>query len=321
MRRSIRVKSGYEHKAATTATPDDSPVTAKPTPPPPEVLDEIERKIRAGVIPMTATLADVLPDDETRNALWGCCAKPKHLQPTFTDLMMRNHQPWIAANPKLWDAAYEAEADALDTIFCKNLKAPCNQPPLFRTPLADFYNITETAQPTTAQAADGDAIARKVADAVGSQLKYIATNTDGAKIAAERAAAGIDELAAEMKVWREWVRELAKHPDAKPSEPNLCAVVQGKICEIWQGFKNAPADCELPSGAFRKTKRTFAECLALHGHDEVWHGKRLIDFIPDEKTFERVVHNGTEKARQAKTRTRAKPPKPQKRKTQARRKK
>lgn len=141
------------------------------------------------------------------------------------------------------------------------------------------------------------------------------------QVAAERAAAGVEELAAEMTAWREWVRELAKHPNAKPSEPKLCAVVQGKICEIWRGFNNAPADCELPSGAFRKTKRTFAECLALHGNDEVWHGKRLSDFILDEKAFERVVHNGAEKARQAKARTRAKPPKPQKRKTQARRKK
>ena len=139
------------------------------------------------------------------------------------------------------------------------------------------------------------------------------------QVAAERAAAGVEELAAEMTAWREWVRELAKHPNAKPSEPKLCAVVQGKICEIWQGFNNAPADCELPSGAFRKTKRTFAECLALHGHDEVWHGKRLIDFIPDENAFKRVVHNGAEKARQAKAK--AKPPKSQKRKTQARRKK
>ena len=139
------------------------------------------------------------------------------------------------------------------------------------------------------------------------------------QVAAERAAAGVDELAAEMTAWREWVRELAKHPNAKPGEPKLCATVQGKICEIWQGFKNAPADCELPSGAFRKTKRTFAECLALHGHDEVWHGKRLIDFIPDENAFKRVVHNGAEKARQAKAK--AKPPKSQKRKTQARRKK
>ena len=139
------------------------------------------------------------------------------------------------------------------------------------------------------------------------------------QVAAERAAAGVEELAAEMTAWREWVRELAKHPNAKPSEPKLCAVVQGKICEIWQGFNNAPADCELPSGAFRKTKRTFAECLALHGHDEVWHGKRLIDFLPDENAFKRVVHNGAEKARQAKAK--AKPPKSQKRKTQARRKK
>ena len=139
------------------------------------------------------------------------------------------------------------------------------------------------------------------------------------QVAAERAAAGVEELAAEMTAWREWVRELAKHPNAKPSEPKLCAVVQGKICEIWQGFNNAPADCELPSGAFRKTKRTFAECLPLHGHDEVWHGKRLIDFIPDENAFKRVVHNGAEKARQAKAK--AKPPKSQKRKTQARRKK
>lgn len=139
------------------------------------------------------------------------------------------------------------------------------------------------------------------------------------QVAAERAAAGVEELAAEMTAWREWVRELAKHPNAKPSEPKLCAVVQGKICEIWQGFKNAPADCELPSGAFRKTKRTFAECLALHGRDEVWHGKRLIDFISDESALERVVHNGAEKARQAKAK--AKPPKSQKRKTQARRKK
>ena len=139
------------------------------------------------------------------------------------------------------------------------------------------------------------------------------------QVAAERAAAGVEERAAEMTAWREWVRELAKHPNAKPSEPKLCAVVQGKICEIWQGFNNAPADCELPSGAFRKTKRTFAECLALHGHDEVWHGKRLIDFIPDENAFKRVVHNGAEKARQAKAK--AKPPKSQKRKTQARRKK
>ena len=152
-----------------------------------------------------------------------------------------------------------------------------------------------------------------------AKLGEVQADAHGAKVAAERAAAGVDELAAEMTAWREWVRELAKHPNAKPGEPKLCATVQGKICEIWQGFKNAPADCELPSGAFRKTKRTFAECLALHGHDEVWHGKRLIDFIPDEGAFERVVHNGAEKARQAKAK--AKPPKSQKRKTQARRKK
>ena len=152
-----------------------------------------------------------------------------------------------------------------------------------------------------------------------AKLGEVQADAHGAKVAAERAAAGVDELAAEMTAWREWVRELAKHPNAKPGEPKLCATVQGKICEIWQGFKNAPADCELPSGAFRKTKRTFAECLALHGRDEVWHGKRLIDFITNEKAFERVVHNGAEKARQAKAK--AKPPKSQKRKTQARRKK
>ena len=152
-----------------------------------------------------------------------------------------------------------------------------------------------------------------------AKLGEVQADAHGAKVAAERAAAGVEELAAEMTAWREWVRELAKHPNAKPGEPKLCAAVQGKICEIWQGFKNAPADCELPSGAFRKTKRTFAECLALHGRDEVWHGKRLIDFVLDEVAFERVVHNGAEKARQAKAK--AKPPKPQKRKTQARRKK
>ena len=152
-----------------------------------------------------------------------------------------------------------------------------------------------------------------------AKLGEVQGEAHGAKVAAERAAAGVDELAAEMTAWREWVRELAKHPNAKPGEPKLCATVQGKICEIWQGFKNAPADCELPSGAFRKTKRTFAECLALHGRDEVWHGKRLVDFVPNKIAFERVVHNGAEKARQAKAK--AKPPKSQKRKTQARRKK
>ena len=152
-----------------------------------------------------------------------------------------------------------------------------------------------------------------------AKLGEVQGEAHGAKVAAEAAAVGVEELAAEMTAWREWVRELAKHPNAKPSEPKLCAAVQGKICEIWQGFKNAPADCELPSGKFRKTKRTFAECLALHGNDEVWHGKRLIDFIPDEDAFERIVHNGAEKARQAKAK--ANPPKSQKRKTQARRKK
>ena len=223
--------------------------------------------------------------------------------------------------------------------------------------LAVSASIDDSGKRTDKQSADGDAIARKVADAVRNELKDIQDDvsdtlgeahrarvvefekrisingqllaklgdiqcdTHGAKVAAERAANGVEELAAEMTAWREWVRELAKHPNAKPSEPKLCATVQGKICEIWQGFKNAPADCELPNGKFRKTKRTFAECLALHGHDEVWHGKRLIDFIPDEDAFERVVHNGAEKARQAKAKTKAKPPKSQKRKTQARRKK
>ena len=159
----------------------------------------------------------------------------------------------------------------------------------------------------------------RINNQVLAKLGEVQADAHGAKVAAERAATGVDELAAEMTAWREWVRELAKHPNAKPGEPKLCATVQGKICEIWQGFKNAPADCELPSGAFRKTKRTFAECLALHGRDEVWHGKRLIDFIFDENAFKRVVHNGAEKARQAKAK--AKPPKSQKRKTQARRKK
>ena len=152
-------------------------------------------------------------------------------------------------------------------------------------------------------------------------VKASTTEAHVARVAAERAAAGIEELAAEMTAWREWVRELAKNPNAKPSEPKLCATVQGKICEIWQRFKDEPADCELPNGKLRKTKRTFAECLAQHGRDEVWSGKRLIDFIPDEKAFERVVHNGAEKVRQAKAKAKAKPPKTQKRKTQARRKK
>ena len=176
---------------------------------------------------------------------------------------------------------------------------------------------TPTRAPQNARAALVKCIS--INNQVLAKLGEVQADAHGAKVAAERAAAGVDELAAEMTAWREWVRELAKHPNAKPGEPKLCATVQGKICEIWQGFKNAPADCELPSGAFRKTKRTFAECLALHGRDEVWHGKRLVDFICDENAFERVVHNGAEKARQAKAK--AKPPKSQKRKTQARRKK
>lgn len=203
--------------------------------------------------------------------------------------------------------------------------APQDQDP--RVGLVMLNNLVGLIPPAKIAGMSFDEIASvfeerlNIINQVLAKLDEVKGEAHGAKVAAEAAAVGVEELAAEMTAWRKWVRELAKHPNVKPSEPKLCAAVQGKICEIWQEFKNAPADCELPSGKFRKTKRTFAECLALHGHDEVWHGKRLIDFIPDEDAFERVVHNGAEKARQAKAKTKAKPPKSQKRKTQARRKK
>jgi len=129
-------------------------------------------------------------------------------------------------------------------------------------------------------------------------LKGIAEDTRASRVAAERAASGTSELAAELVAWREWVRDIATKPKSGNRQPPLCATIQRHIVECWAAFNETPPDCEMPDGKLRTKKRTYAECLCLFGDKEIWKGQTLKELVPDTNAFERIVHNQNEQKRQ-----------------------
>lgn len=116
----------------------------------------------------------------------------------------------------------------------------------------------------------------------------------------EKAARGIDDLAAEMSLWRDWVKELAASKNGKNPAPSLCAPTQAAVVKVWEEFTKGDADPEVKTerDGWRKHKRTFDECLAIHGNDVIWHGRTLKQLTPDKDSFARVIHNAQEKDRQ-----------------------
>jgi len=130
-------------------------------------------------------------------------------------------------------------------------------------------------------------------------LDAIRNDIKETKSAAERAANNTDTIIDELAMWREWVRQLATTQKNTTPVPKLYAPIQKAIVDLWQSFNAQPADCEdttEPSG-WRKHRRTYNECLAIHGNDDIWHGRKLIDLTPSAKDLERVIHNAKEKKR------------------------
>jgi len=241
----------------------------------PRKADEIERKIERGEYAHGVTLRDLYGRLTAADVL----AVPKFKRENRALAGML--------------AVLLTDAETRPGVIGKALAADA----LLDVPLVRLYDALHEVDPAAPDA--GDAL-RMTVERIETKLD---NNTAITK-----------DLAEELTTWREWVQKLATDKKDSTPVPKLCAAIQAAIVQLWETFKAQPADCEdttEPSG-WRTHKRTYNECLHLHGNDDIWHGRKLIDYTPNAKALERVIHNAKEKKRKKKTAASA---------TQARRKK
>lgn len=155
----------------------------------------------------------------------------------------------------------------------------------------DLRKLSETLLNANADRADKTLAA---INAARDDIAAVGADAHAARVAAERAA---DELAD----WRDWVKQIGEangKRNAQPRTKPLCQAMGDAVCKAWNDYESGTADCELPSGKWRKKKRTFGECLEAHGADVVYHSNAtgrdytLSELAPNADTFKRIVNAG-----------------------------
>ena len=133
--------------------------------------------------------------------------------------------------------------------------------------------------------------------------------------AAERAAAGIDEIKGKMlALWRRWLYGEPYKPERTreipPAEQKLCAAMNKALFAYWKAFQNGELDGTLSVQEHdkyivgRTHKRSAAEFLETHGKDVVWtaHGGKqytLQELCPTVEDVQRMIDKNNKAIKRA----------------------
>lgn len=121
-----------------------------------------------------------------------------------------------------------------------------------------------------------------------ARLRPIEEDAHGARVAAEKAAQGVEDIAEDLATWFKWVQDLARNNNAKA--PPLALPIRNELYARWKQFRFGIADCELPNGKYRTTQRSGNEFLELYGNDILWKGKTISYYAPTAQDLKRILH-------------------------------
>ena len=147
-------------------------------------------------------------------------------------------------------------------------------------------------------------------------VERAAGNSQGAKDAAERAAASIDEIKGKMlALWRRWLYDEPYKPgrtrETPPAGKNLCAPMNDALFAYWKSFQNGKLDGTLSVQYYdehiveRKRKRNANEFWTTHGADVVYTAQdgtqyTLQDLCPTVEDVQRMIDRNNKAIKRAK---------------------
>ena len=148
--------------------------------------------------------------------------------------------------------------------------------------LADIHNIYTGGISELAEE-----IRNGFADLKSGQ-EEIAKGTKGNGVKLDALNAKTDDVLDEMKEWQEYIRQLVAGYDGNQLEtPPLSFQKMQAISQVWESHKKECAG---------KNRATYQDCLDKHGSEVIYKGYQLLQLVPTETVFSKLIHNMKEQA-------------------------